>query len=167
MIPALSFVGRHDAGKTTLLTKLIKLFATSDYKVGVVKHAHKEIEIPLAKDSEKLFLAGANQVYVSSPEITINYRRNLVEESLDEIYAKMLADKMDLILVEGFKEESLPKIEVIRKAINPNPILASNTIALVTDMAFETKLPVFQFAQTKQLLDFIIDYFQLSSSHQN
>ncbi len=161
MFPALSFVGRHDVGKTTLLTKLISLFSKRGYKVGVVKHAHKDIQIPAAKDSEKLFLAGANQVYLSSPNIIINYQRQSVEKSLKEIYEEIPKKNVDLILVEGFKEELLPKIEVIREDINSIPIFAPNTIAFVADIHIETKLPIFSFTEIEQLLEFIIDYFNL------
>ncbi len=161
MFPALSFIGRHDVGKTTLLTKLISLFSERAYKVGVVKHAHKDIHITADKDSEKLFLAGANQVYLSSPNIVINYQRQAVEKSLKAIYEEIPKGNMDLILVEGFKEELLPKIEVIREDINPIPIFAPNTIAFVTDIPIKTELPIFGFNEIEQLLEFIVDYFNL------
>ncbi len=163
MLNALSFIGWHNSGKTTLLTNLINLLSENGYKIGIIKHAHADLKIPLAKDSEKLFLAGASQVYVSSPKITIDYQRQAAEKTLTELYESLNSD-LDLILVEGFKEEDLPKIEVVRAEINPTPVLSPNTIALVTDIPMELDLPIFGFTEIELLLNFIISYFNLQQT---
>ena len=116
MVPVIAFVGKHNSGKTTLLIKVIKEFNDRGIEVGLIKHAHHKVEIPDGKDSEKLFHAGASVVYTNSPDIQIIYARTK-SQPLSEIIEK-IAPTVDIIILEGYKNESYPKIEIMRQDIS-------------------------------------------------
>jgi len=118
----------------------------------VIKHASHYVSIEPAGDSEKLFLAGADVVYVASPEISIKYEHR-PELSLNSIY-EQVAEGMDLIITEGFKRESAMKIEVMRREISTRPLEVENVIARVTDFPIDGDIPTFD--QAEQIAQFII-----------
>lgn len=111
--PIVSFVGRSDSGKTTLLEKLIPELKRRGYVVGTVKHdAHSfEIDRP-GKDSARHTAAGAAVMVISSASQTAMVRRTEEGLSLDEI-AQNYMGSVDIILTEGFKREGKPKIELL------------------------------------------------------
>ena len=119
--PIIGFVAYSGTGKTTLLKSIISLLAQMSFKVGAIKHTHHDFEIDLpGKDSYELRKAGAQQTLIASP-----HRWAMIEDlsnnplaplSLGTLIDKLDTSKLDLILVEGFKNESFPKIELWRKA---------------------------------------------------
>ncbi|MFA9460772.1 molybdopterin-guanine dinucleotide biosynthesis protein B [Thiohalorhabdus methylotrophus] len=118
--PVLGFVAYSGTGKTTLLTRLIPLLREAGLRVGLVKHAHHgfDPDIP-GKDSYRLRKAGAAQTLVASPR-----RWALFTEEPEEGEAPLAAmlerldpGRLDLVLVEGFRGEDIPKIEVHRPAL--------------------------------------------------
>ncbi|MEQ8201886.1 MAG: molybdopterin-guanine dinucleotide biosynthesis protein B [Syntrophomonadaceae bacterium] len=141
MTPVISFIGRHNAGKTTLLRQLVACLKQQGLKIAFIKHTHHDLFILPGKDSELILEAGADFAAAISPLLSIRYQRHEEEPSLEKILASVPAD-IDLILVEGFKKESLPKVEVIRQAIDPVPMLLPHTVALVSDFPLECGLPV-------------------------
>lgn len=158
MIPVVSFVGRHNAGKTTLLVNIIEKLSQKGIKVAVIKHASHVLDIG-KHDSDRLFNAGASTVYASSPEMTILYRRHK-EKGLDEIISELSGG--DLLITEGYKKESHPKIEVLRKEIDTEKMKLDNVIARVADFAIDDSLPRFDFGQIEEISDFLIHTFGLS-----
>ncbi|NLB89081.1 MAG: molybdopterin-guanine dinucleotide biosynthesis protein B [Syntrophomonadaceae bacterium] len=158
MVPVIAFVGKHNSGKTTLLTKVIKELNNRGIEVGVIKHAHQNVEIPDANDSEKLFNAGAAVVYTDSPDIQIIYAR-AKSEPVDEIIKK-IAPTVDLIILEGYKTEPYPKIEVLRQEISQEPLPIDNVIARVLDFELKTEsqVPEFNFDEVTRISQFITDY---------
>ena len=162
MVPIISFVGRHDSGKTTLLTKVVNHFNNQNVKVGVIKHAHHELIIPDTKDSEKLFNAGAAVVYSNSPNTQIIYSRSELKALTEIIEA--IEKEVDIIILEGYKEEPYPKIEVMREAISQEPLPISNVIARILDFKLETDSPVpeFAFEDVSQICEFILSYVSSS-----
>lgn len=138
-IPLLGFVAYSGTGKTTLLEKLIPILTASNIRIGLIKHAHHNFDIDIpGKDSYRLRKAGAQQVLVAS-----NTRQALIienqainkEPDLAQCINSLKTDTIDLILVEGFKHQAYPKIE-INRSTHPQPYMYpddSNIIALISD----------------------------------
>jgi molybdopterin-guanine dinucleotide biosynthesis adapter protein len=116
--PIVGVVGWSGSGKTTLLEYLVGQLAAQGVRVNVVKHSHHDIVLePSHKDSARLRRAGAAEVMIASPFRTALVRelRGAPEPLLRE-HLERLAPA-DLTLVEGYKWEALPKIEVYRPAL--------------------------------------------------
>lgn len=107
-------VGRSGSGKTTLIERLIPELRRRGKRVGAVKHTHHAFDFdPQGKDSWRLYHAGAQVVAFSSSAQLAVMRRLDTEIALEEVIARYLGD-VDFVLVEGYKELPLPKIEVVR-----------------------------------------------------
>lgn len=163
LVPVISFVGRHNSGKTTVLTEVINHLSWLGYKVAVIKHVHHTLHIEPLKDSEKLFQAGADFVMASSPGLSIQYRRQDQEPGFLEILDQVPGD-MDLIIVEGFKNEALDKIEVLRREIDPDPMCLPGTRAFISDFAIPRELPVFASSQIEDIAGFILEILGIHSA---
>lgn len=121
--PVLAVVGWSGSGKTTLLEKLVTQLAARGLRVNVVKHSHHDIELePPRKDSARLRQAGAGEVLIASPYRIAIMRelRGAPEPSLSELLARLAP--ADLTLVEGYKWEALPKLEVHRPEVGKPPL---------------------------------------------
>src|SRR5215212_5451358 len=120
----IGLAGWSGAGKTTLLTRAIPQLQKQGLRVSVIKHAHHafDVDVP-GKDSWKHREAGATEVLVSSSQRWALMRelRGAAEPRLPELLAKL--SPVDLVVVEGFKREPHPKIEVWRAALG-KPLLA-------------------------------------------
>ena len=114
-IPAVAIVGNSGAGKTTLLERLIPALKQKGLRVGVIKHdAHRfDIDHP-GKDSHRLTAAGADTMMITSGEKLAMVKRHAASPPIEELLERYFSD-VDLVLVEGFRGSSLPKIEVHRK----------------------------------------------------
>ncbi len=165
-IPVVGFAAWSGTGKTTLLVKLLQYFSKQNIHAGVIKHAHHTFEIDQeGKDSYRLRKAGARQVLIGSE------KRWALMVELDDGEKYFLNDlidhldhkNLDIILVEGFKPEAIPKIELIRPALNKPPFYPNDNsvIAVATDgeLPVSTKLPVFDLNNPEQIADFIIKRF--------
>ena len=122
----LGVVGWSGSGKTTLLEYLVAQLAARGLRVNIIKHSHKDVMLePPHKDSARLRRAGAADVMLASPFRVAVMRelRGGAEPSLAEQLA-MLAPA-DLTLVEGYKWEAIPKLEVYRPALG-QPALYPN-----------------------------------------
>ena len=107
-----SIVGKSGAGKTTLIEKLVKRLKEKKYIVGTVKHAHRGFSIDKeGKDSWRHRNAGSDATLVIAPG-TIALVKDEELDVIEEIQLHL--SDMDIVLVEGFKRESLPKIEIFR-----------------------------------------------------
>nr|WP_291318113.1 molybdopterin-guanine dinucleotide biosynthesis protein B [Desulfuromonas sp.] len=113
--PAVSFVAKSGTGKTTLLEKVVAELKRREYKVGTVKHGahHFDIDHP-GKDSFRMAAAGADTVLITSKDKLALIRKHRVEPPLKELIEAHFTD-MDIVLVEGFKQNDLPKVEVHRQ----------------------------------------------------
>jgi molybdopterin-guanine dinucleotide biosynthesis protein B len=154
-LSALPIVGivasSSNAGKTTLITALIPALAKHDVRVSVIKHAHHAFDIDhVGKDSYNIRAAGAVQTLIASGKrwaLMTEMSRVHAEETeanLEDLIHEMHTDYADLILVEGFKAASIPKIEVFRPSLNA-PLLAAhdqNIIAVATDAPLSQTLTV-------------------------
>lgn len=160
LVPIISFVGKHNSGKTTLLVGIINKLKQRGIKTAVVKHAHNGLDLPGNFDSDRLFVAGASIVYASSPEFSLAYRRNQEEWGIDQIYAQIAGD-VDLVITEGFKGQDFPKIEVLRREVSTSTLEITNVLARVTDFPLEDSVPTFSFDQHEEITAFILEYFKM------
>lgn len=154
------FVGRHDTGKTTLLTHVIPFLKKAGLRVAVIKHAHHSLQIEDSEDSGRLFTAGADLMIAVSPDTTLQYQRQK-EPELSELLTR-LPGETELVILEGYKESPYPKIEVLREETGREPLGVEHTIAYVSDFSLPTDLPVFTFEQVREISAFILDYFKNS-----
>ena len=155
MPPILSIVGRSQSGKTTIIEKLIPELKKRGYRIGTIKHAHHGFDIDKSgKDSWRHRHAGAETVVVASPG-QIAMVKDDQSDSLDALLHYF--DGMDLIITEGYKAQSKPKIEVLRAARHSRLVCADDPqlVAVVTDVACDSKVPVFGLEDIPPLADLI------------
>ena len=160
------FAGFSGSGKTTLIEKLIPLFKTEGYSISLVKHAHHDFEIDRpGKDSYRHRLAGAKEVLVTSS------RRWALMHELSEEQEPSLSSHVerlapcDIVFVEGFKREPIPKIEIHRSGLM-KPLLFPfdrHIVAIACDTEIDASLPRFELDRTDLLAQFIKRYLGLSS----
>jgi molybdopterin-guanine dinucleotide biosynthesis protein B len=132
----IGIAGWSGAGKTTLLAKLIPRLVARGVRVSTVKHAHHAFDVDQpGKDSHTHRMAGAAEVLVSSAHrwALVHELRGAGEPSLADLLAKLAP--VDLVIVEGFKRGSHPKLEVYRAAVG-KPLLHPDDphiVALASD----------------------------------
>ena len=163
-IPLLGFAAFSGTGKTTLLTQLIPLLKAKDLRVGVIKHSHHNFEIDHeGKDSFRLREAGATPMVLVSKyrRVIIEELENHIEPTLEEQIALFNPNKTDLILVEGFRDAAISKIELHRAELN-KPFLHlndSHIIAIASDVELNTNLPQLNLNKPVEIADFILHTF--------
>jgi molybdopterin-guanine dinucleotide biosynthesis adapter protein len=154
--PILSFIGKSDSGKTTLLEKIIPELKRRGYHVATVKHhSHPgfDIDVP-GKDTWRHAQAGSDHVVISAPDRIASIRRLERELTLDEIAAE-IAD-VDIILTEGYKNAGKPAIEVLREQSGLVFVAApGQRIAVASDTPVETDVPLFSLDDPVAIADFI------------
>lgn len=134
----LGVVGWSGSGKTTLLEYLVRQLAADGLRINIVKHSHHDIVLePPHKDSARLRMAGAAEVMIASPFRVAVMRelRGAAEPSLAGQLARL--SPADLTLVEGYKWESIPKLEVHRPALGQPPLFPNDKyiVAVASDAA--------------------------------
>lgn len=157
-----------NAGKTTLITKLIPTLAQRGIRVSVIKHAHHQFDIDyLGKDSFNIREAGAVQTLIASGKrwaLMTEMQRTPAagsEADLQSLLATLNHDYADLILVEGFKFAPIPKIEVHRPSL-VLPLLAdhdSRIIAIASDAPISAAVTVLDLNALETIADFIQQTF--------
>ena len=155
MPPIISIVGKSDAGKTTLIEKLIPELKRRGYRVATIKHdAHRfDIDHP-GKDSYRHFHAGADWTLIGSPDKLALVRRLDRELTLDEIAAHI--SDVDIILTEGYKREARRRIEVSRRAHTTDLISRpEELLAIAADYPIELGVPVYDLNDAAGLVDLI------------
>ena len=165
-IPILGFAAFSGTGKTTLLTQIIPILKQQGLRIGLIKHSHHNFQIDQpGKDSFRLREAGASPVMLVS-----THRRAIITEitperepRLDDQLKLFDQSELDLILVEGFKAEQFPKIELHRPSLN-KPLLYPNDpdiIAIASDCMLETPdyLTQLDINQPEMIAAFILNQF--------
>lgn len=153
-LPAIAIVGYSDAGKTTVASALIQTLVARGYRIAAVKHcAHgHEVDRP-ATDSARLFAAGAGKVFMSSPGLLTSVETTQMDTPLEAIVASLDSSdySYDLVLAEGFKDSSVPKVLVMgEERLSPQP---QNVIAVVGDHETAAKVPSYTFQEMDALAD--------------
>ena len=169
-IPVIGFAAHSGTGKTTLLKNLIPVLKNKQLRIGLVKHAHHgfEIDIP-GKDSYELRKAGASQVIVGSQlrwAHMVETPDQQEKPTLASLISKFDHDQLDLILIEGFKLEDIPKIEVFRPSLGKKRLSAeqSGFIAVATDekLADDEQLPILDLNNIEEIADFILKQIEIN-----
>ncbi len=161
----IGFAGFSGSGKTTLVEQLIPLLKARGLRVSVVKHAHHKFDIDHpGKDTHRHREAGAFEVVVASGKRLALMREFeapselKVHHLLAELY-----EGVDWVLVEGFKESDLPKIEIWRPALGKPALLDKDVfiVAVATDAPESvppaTQRPVLDLNQPEQIAQWLVD----------
>ena len=157
---AIAIVGNSGAGKTTLLERLIPALKRKGLRVGAVKHdAHRfDIDHP-GKDSHRLTAAGADTMMITSAEKLAMVKRHAGSPPIEELLERYFPD-IDLVLVEGLRGSSLPKIEVHRKEFRRELICRGERndpalAAVASDEPLDLDVPVLDLNDPEAIAEFI------------
>lgn len=161
--PILGIAGWSGAGKTTLLAAVIPILVGRGVRIALIKHAHHRFDVDYpGKDSHTLRVAGASQVLLTSGRrfALIHERETPRDPVLAEELAHLDQAAADLILVEGFRHERLPKLEVHRPALGKPALFPEDgaIIAVATDkmQALTTTLPLLDLNAPESVARFIL-----------
>lgn len=157
-------------GKTTLMEAVLPILSSYGLRVAVIKQARADFDVDRpGKDSFRMREAGASQVLLGSS------RRWVLMTELDDdmhdgdglplqkLVQQVDQRSTDMILVEGFKSEAIPKIEVFRASCG-TPLLMNedrHIVAVASDMRFSTDIPVLDLNATEDVADFILDWLAI------
>ena len=157
MKPAVSIVGYSGSGKTTLIEKVVRELTARGYRVGTVKHDAHRFEIDReGKDSWRHRQAGAVSVLITSSDKLAFIKALDSEVPLEQAIERFMYD-VDLVITEGYKTGSLPKIEVYRKCVAPEPACSSDPrlLAYASDGPVEGGVPVIDMDDFRAVADLI------------
>jgi len=168
-LPLLGFAAFSGTGKTTLLSALLPRLKREGIRIGVIKHAHHDFEIDHpGKDSHRLRQAGACQMLIASRD-----RLAWIEETPGQTREPTLAQtlslldttRLDLVLVEGFKRDSFPKIELHRPSQGRPPLHPDDPdiIAVASDVPLPTGPgipPLLNLNQPQEITDFVLQFIE-------
>ena len=163
----LGIAGFSGSGKTTLIEKLVPLLVQAGLRVSLIKHAHHEFDVDHAgKDSWRHRQAGCTEVLVSSSRrwALMHELRGAAEPGLEEQLRHL--SPCDLVLVEGYKQDPIARIEVHRSG-GDRPLLHPTdpqVIAVATDEPLPTPLPQFGLNDAPAVAAFILDWMAAGAS---
>jgi molybdopterin-guanine dinucleotide biosynthesis protein B len=153
--------GYSGAGKTTLIEKLIPLFTARGVKVSLIKHAHHKFDVDQpGKDSWRHRHAGCSEVLVTSSRrwALMHELRGAPEPTLQELVKHITP--CDLLLVEGYKHEPIPKLEVYRAVVGESLLFPQDAhiVAVASDRHIDTLLPQFRLDDAAAIAAFILQH---------
>ena len=158
----IGLAGWSGSGKTTLITKAIPRLLARGHKVSTLKHAHHGFDLDQpGKDSFMHRLAGATEVCISSENrfAILHELRGEPEWDLPDLLAKL--SPVDLVLVEGFKRDRFPKLEIHRIA-NGKPLLHPEDpqiVAVASDQPLpHAKVPVIDLNDIDAIVDILLKH---------
>lgn len=155
MSVVISIVGRSSSGKTTLLENLIGELKRRGYNLATIKHSVSGFGLDQpGKDSWRLAEAGSGAVVLSSPQKVALIKPMNREATLEELLYLVDGD-FDLILTEGFRGSTTPKIEVHRKELGGLLCSPEELFALVTDEPLDIAVPQFSPGEVEALVDLV------------
>ena len=160
MTRVIGLAGWSGAGKTTLVTKLVPRLVARGLEVSTIKHAHHSFDLDQpGKDSHSHRLAGATEVLVSSSArwALLHELRGAAEMRLEDLIGKLTP--VDLIIIEGFKRASHPKLEVYREAIGKPPLYGHDPkiVAVAADVTLPSaQIPVLAIDDVEGIVEVIL-----------
>ncbi len=158
MPPVVCVVGLHNSGKTTVVEKLLVELRSRGYRVATVKHSQLiDLDKP-GTDSWRHLQAGSEAAVLATDSRIALMKNPATRPNLSEL-VRLIGEDCDLILAEGFKGESAPKIEVQRNFTGPLLEGLKSLIAVVTDDQVDTKARKFSFNDIKGLADLLDEGF--------
>ena len=155
----IGIIGWKNTGKTFFVSKIIKKLKSLNYRIASIKHAHHEFDIDHPNtDSYIHRMSGSTQVIISSSKrwAKINELESQKEKKLDELISEL--SEIDIVLVEGFKNENHPKIEVINEKVNKHLFQnIKNVIAIISDINLDIDLKQFKKNEIDKIVNFILN----------
>ncbi len=154
------FAGFSGSGKTTLIEKLVPRLVERGLRVSLIKHAHHGFDVDRpGKDSYRHREAGCAEVLVTSSRrwALMHELRGAPEPRLEELIGHLIP--CDLVLVEGFKREAIPKLEIHRAANVEEDWLFPHDphiTAIATDAHVQTTLPIFGLNDIEAIAELVI-----------
>lgn len=170
-IPILGFSAYSGTGKTTLLRQLIPLLKARDLRVSVIKHAHHHFELDFpGKDSYELRKAGADQTVICTTTrmaLITEFDEPAEEPELHDIIDMLDTERVDIVLVEGYKDIQFPKIELHRETLG-KPFLYQNdesviALACDADPPADIKIPTLDINDVEAIANYIYQDFYLAT----
>jgi molybdopterin-guanine dinucleotide biosynthesis protein B len=163
--PCFAFAGRSGSGKTTLMEGVIAALVQQGWRVSVIKHTHHAVDLDQpGKDSYRHRAAGAAEVLLASGQrwALLHELRGAPEPELPVLLERL--SPCDLVLVEGFKRQPIPKLEIRRTGYDRPPLFPGDphVVALAADAPVETALPVFGLSDYNPIAAFILEYLGLT-----
>jgi len=152
-------VGWKNSGKTYFASKIINKLKIKNYRVASIKHAHHEFDID-HKGTDSYFHreAGSSQVLVSSSKrwVKITELNKSKEQTLNDLLNQL--SETDIVIVEGFKNDNHPKIEIIKKG-NDDHLFnkISNIKAVISEEKINTDLKQFKKDEIDNIVNFILE----------
>jgi molybdopterin-guanine dinucleotide biosynthesis protein B len=153
------FAGFSGSGKTTLIERVIPLLVTRGLRVSLIKHAHHDFDIDKpGKDSHRHRQAGAVEVLVSGGKrwALMHELRSAPEPGLTELLRHL--SPCDIVLVEGFKHDAIPKLEVHRPSLG-QPLLATqdpHIVGIACDALIDSPLPQVDLNDAHAVANFVV-----------
>lgn len=161
-IPIVSFVGKSNSGKTTLIERVIPELVRAGYKVATVKHAGHGFDLDTeGKDSWRHKQAGASSVVVISKGSMAMFADVSDQMKVEEVRERFLDGTYDLIIAEGWKSEGYPKIVIVREQVGEIPISSEGLLAVVSDKSVDLPVPHFGMDDVAGVAALIMKQFPL------
>lgn len=167
MTAVLGIAGWKNAGKTTMVERLVAELVSRGLRVATVKHAHHDFDIDVpGTDSHRHRTAGAHEVAIVSGRrwAIMHELRDEDEPPLEAVLERL--SEADIVIVEGWKRGPHPKIELRRAGAGDQVPLADtdpSIIAIAADYEITLgKLPVFDINDSKSITDFVVTSFKLA-----
>jgi molybdopterin-guanine dinucleotide biosynthesis protein B len=155
MAAIVSFIGKSNSGKTTLLEKVIVELTSRKYRIATIKHTAEEATLDTpGKDTWRHLRAGSKATAIGSDKRIVLIKPVKRKSTVEEM-ARLLGEDYDIIITEGFKQGPYPKIEVHRKEIGPLLTGIKNLVAIATDESLDTEVRQFSIDDPESITDFI------------
>lgn len=161
-IPIVSFIGRSNSGKTTLIERVIPELVKAGYRVATVKHAGHGFDLDTeGKDSWRHKRAGASSVIVVSKGSLALFADVSEQLKVEEVRDRFLDRSYDLIIAEGWKSEGYPKIIVVRDQLGEISYSSDGLLAVVSDKPINQPVPVLHLDDIAGVAALLIRQFPL------
>ena len=158
--PILSFVGRSNSGKTTLIERVISELVQVGYRISTIKHAGHGFELDTeGKDSWRHKRAGASNVIVLSKGSMAMFADVPEEMKVEEVRDRFIDSQIDLIIAEGWKGGGYPKVVVVRERLDEVPHSPDGLLAVVSMKPIDVPVPCIDRDDIKGLVEIIVKQF--------
>jgi len=161
-VPIVSFIGRSNSGKTTLIERVIPELVKAGYRVATVKHAGHGFD--LATDGQNSWRhkrAGAGSVVVVSKGSLALFADVSEQLKVEEVRDRFLDASYDLIIAEGRRSEVYPKIIIVRDHLGEIAYSSDGLLAVVTDKLIDLPVPVLHLDDVAGVAALLIKQFPL------